>query len=127
MRNMHKPPEVEPDHQVDVYSPSRKRSRINAPFVFNGKSYSRRFICKLSIRGSNSSCGDIVIGLRAIACSCPSLRAPSMCNLPSVNNEGIFEIAKACCMLEKLDIYGCPAISNNGLLAITKNCLILLI
>ncbi|KAJ9140985.1 hypothetical protein P3X46_031572 [Hevea brasiliensis] len=77
---------------------------------------------KLLIRGSNSVRGVTNVGLSAIARGCPSLRALSMWDVPSVGDEGLFEVAKECHLLEKLDLCNCPSISNKGLIAIAENC-----
>lgn len=77
---------------------------------------------KLSIRGSNSTCGVTNLGLKAIASSCPSLKVLSLWNVSSVGDEGLVEIANGCCLLEKLDLSHCPNISDKALLAIAKNC-----
>ncbi|KAF2318054.1 hypothetical protein GH714_041386 [Hevea brasiliensis] len=77
---------------------------------------------KLVIRGSNSVRGVTNLGLSAIAHGCPSLRALSLWDVPSVGDEGLFEVAKECHSLEKLDLCNCPSISNKGLIAIAENC-----
>lgn len=99
----------------------KKATDIRLAAIAVGTS-SRGGLGKLSIRGSNSSCGVTSVGLRAIARGCPSLRALSLWNLPSLGDEGLFEIANGCHMLEKLDLCRCPEISDKGLLAIAKNC-----
>lgn len=83
---------------------------------------SRGGLGKLSICGSNSSRKVTDTGLRAIARSCPSLRALSLWNLPSIGDDGLSEIAHGCHLLEKLDLSHCPSITDKGLLAIAKNC-----
>ncbi|KDP32417.1 hypothetical protein JCGZ_13342 [Jatropha curcas] len=77
---------------------------------------------KLMIRGSNSVRGVTDLGLSAIAHGCPSLRALSLWDVPSVGDEGLFKIAKECHLLEKLDLCNCRSISNKGLIAIAENC-----
>uniref|UniRef100_A0A5B7B4D2 Putative EIN3-binding F-box protein 1-like n=1 Tax=Davidia involucrata TaxID=16924 RepID=A0A5B7B4D2_DAVIN len=77
---------------------------------------------KLSIRGSNSTCGLTNIGLKAIARGCPSLRVLALWNVSCVGDEGLLEIANGCRLLEKLDLCWCPAISDKALLAIAKKC-----
>lgn len=83
---------------------------------------SRGGLGKLSIRGSNSIRGVTDLGLSAVAHGCPSLKALSLWNVPSVGDEGLFEIAKGCPLLEKLDLCHCPSISNKGLIAIAERC-----
>ncbi|MBA0577613.1 hypothetical protein Golob_027906 [Gossypium lobatum] len=78
---------------------------------------------KLSIRGSNSSCGVTNFGLSSIARGCPSLKSLSLWNVPHVGDVGLYEIAKECHLLEKLDLCQCPAVSSKGLIAIAENCL----
>ncbi|OAY31698.1 EIN3-binding F-box protein 1 [Manihot esculenta] len=77
---------------------------------------------KLFIRGSNSVRGVTNLGLSAIAHGCPSLKALSLWDVPSVGDEGLFEVAEECHLLEKLDLCNCPSISNKGLIAIAENC-----
>lgn len=77
---------------------------------------------KLLIRGSNSVRGVTNLGLSAIGHGCPSLRALSLWDVPSVGDEGLFKVAKECHLLEKLDLCNCPSISNKGLIAIAENC-----
>lgn len=77
---------------------------------------------KLSIRGSNPTCGVTDTGLKAIARGCPSLRALSLWNVSSVSDEGLSEIAQGCHLLEKLDLCHCPAITDESLMAIAKSC-----
>ncbi|KAF5196540.1 Ein3-binding f-box protein [Thalictrum thalictroides] len=82
---------------------------------------SRGGLGKLIIRGSNSTRGVTNIGLSAVARGCPSLRALSLWNVPSIGDEGLIEIAKGCNKLEKLDLCQCP-ISDKSLFAIANNC-----
>lgn len=77
---------------------------------------------KLSIWGSNSTCGPTNFGLSAIAHGCPSLRTLSLSNVSSIGDEGLIELANGCHMLEKLDLQHCPSISDRGLIAIAKRC-----
>ncbi|XP_010555012.1 PREDICTED: EIN3-binding F-box protein 2-like [Tarenaya hassleriana] len=77
---------------------------------------------KLSIHGSDFSSKVTDVGLRAIACGCPSLRVLSLWNLPSVGDSGLYEIAQSCPALEKLDLSRCPGITDKGLAAIADNC-----
>lgn len=77
---------------------------------------------KLSVRGSNAVRGVTNFGLSAIARGCPSLRALSLWNVPTIGDEGLIEIARECHSLEKLDLCQCPSISNRGLVAIAENC-----
>lgn len=83
---------------------------------------SRGGLGKLLIRGSNCVRGVTNLGVSAIAHGCPSLRALSLWNVPSVGDEGLLELAKECNVLEKLDLCNCPSISNKGLIAIAENC-----
>ncbi|KDP33594.1 hypothetical protein JCGZ_07165 [Jatropha curcas] len=110
--------EIEDDGYLSRSLEGKKATDIGLAAIAVGTS-SRGGLGKLSIRGSR---GVTSVGLRAIARGCPSLRALSLWNLPSVGNEGLFEIANGCHMLEKLDLCGCPAISDKGLLAIAKSC-----
>ncbi|EEF46965.1 EIN3-binding F-box protein 1 [Ricinus communis] len=113
--------EIEGDGYLSRSLEGKKATDIRLAAIAVGTA-TRGGLGKLSIRGSNSSCGVTAVGLRAIARGCPSLRALSLWNLPFVSDEGLFEIANGCHMLEKLDLCGCPAISDKGLLAIAKNC-----
>ncbi|PIA32403.1 hypothetical protein AQUCO_04500187v1 [Aquilegia coerulea] len=76
---------------------------------------------KLIIRGSNSTRGVTNVGLSAIARGCPSLRALSLWNVPSIGDEGLIEIVKGCNKLEKLDLSQC-LISDKSLIATANNC-----
>ncbi|KAL3500886.1 hypothetical protein ACH5RR_039979 [Cinchona calisaya] len=77
---------------------------------------------KLSIRGSNSSCGVTDFGIKAIAYNCTSLKVLSLWNTPAISDDGLIEIASGCHQLEKLDISHCTAVSDKALLSIAKNC-----
>ncbi|KAK9130682.1 hypothetical protein Sjap_011169 [Stephania japonica] len=77
---------------------------------------------KLTIRGTHSTRGVTNSGLSAIARGCPSLKALTLWNVPSVGDDGLREIASNCRMLEKLDLCQCPEISGKGLAAIAKGC-----
>ncbi|KAL8037511.1 hypothetical protein ABFX02_11G044400 [Erythranthe guttata] len=99
----------------------KKATDIRLAAIAVGTS-SRGGLGKLSIRGSNSSRGVTNHGLSVIARGCPSLRALSLWNVPSVGDEGLFEIARECHSLEKLDLCQCPLITNKGLSAIAENC-----
>ncbi|KAL2507021.1 EIN3-binding F-box protein 1 [Forsythia ovata] len=77
---------------------------------------------KLSIRGAISIRGVTNLGLKAIARGCPSLRALSLWNISSIDDEGLFEIANGCRLLEKLDLCQCSTITDKSLLAIAKSC-----
>lgn len=77
---------------------------------------------KLSVRGNNSPRGVTNHGFSAIAHCCPSLRALSLWNVHSVDDEGLFEISRNCHLLVKLDLSECSSISNKGLAAIAKSC-----
>ncbi|KAF3453709.1 hypothetical protein FNV43_RR04150 [Rhamnella rubrinervis] len=99
----------------------KKATDIRLAAIAIGTS-SRGGLGKLSIRGSNSVRRVTNFGLSAIARGCPSLKALSLWNVPSVGDEGLFEIAKGCPLLEKLDLCQCPSISNKGLIAIAKSC-----
>ncbi|PON89023.1 F-box domain containing protein [Trema orientale] len=83
---------------------------------------SRGGLGKLLIRGSNTIRGVTDLGLSTIARGCPSLKALSLWNVPSVGDEGLYEIAKGCPLLEKLDLCQCPSVTNKGLIAIAENC-----
>ncbi|KAL7150897.1 hypothetical protein ABFS83_05G144900 [Erythranthe nasuta] len=77
---------------------------------------------KLSIRGSNETCGPTNLGLKAISRGCPSLRALSLWDVSSVSDEGLCEIASACHSLEDIQLFHCSNITDKGLVAIAKNC-----
>ncbi|GFQ05508.1 ein3-binding F-box protein 1 [Phtheirospermum japonicum] len=77
---------------------------------------------KLSIRGSDSTCGPTNAGLKAIARGCPGLRALSLWNLSSFGDDGLCDIATGCRFLEKIDLSHCPAITDKGLIAIAMSC-----
>ncbi|XP_022851273.1 EIN3-binding F-box protein 1-like, partial [Olea europaea var. sylvestris] len=83
---------------------------------------SRGGLGKLSVRGATPVQGVTNLGLNAIARGCPSLRALSLWNISSIDDEGLFEIANGCHLLEKLDLCQCPTITDKGLIAIAKNC-----
>jgi len=83
---------------------------------------SRGGLGKLSIRGSNASRKVTNFGLKAIARGCPSLKALSLWNVPSIGDEGLYQVATGCHLLEKLDLCQCPAITDKSLLAIAANC-----
>lgn len=110
--------EIEGDGFLSRSVEGKKASDIRLAAIAVGTA-SRGGLGKLSIRGSHRV---TAVGLRAIARGCPSLKALSLWNLPSVSDEGLFEIATGCNMLEKLDLCGCPAISDKGLLELAKNC-----
>ncbi|KAF7849083.1 hypothetical protein BT93_L1264 [Corymbia citriodora subsp. variegata] len=76
---------------------------------------------KLSIKGSKSS-RVTNLGLGAIARGCPSLKALSLWNLPSVGDEGLLEVANGCHQLEKLDLCQCPNITDKFLVTVARNC-----
>ncbi|KAL7259775.1 hypothetical protein ACSBR1_005612 [Camellia fascicularis] len=112
--------EIESDGHLTRCLEGKKATDIRLAAIAVGTS-SRGGLGKLSIRGSNSTCRVTNDGLTAIAHGCPSLRALSLWNVPSIGDEGMFEIAKECHLLEKLDLCQCPSISNKGLIAIAEN------
>ncbi|KAK9742225.1 hypothetical protein RND81_03G157100 [Saponaria officinalis] len=93
--------------------------RLAAIAVGNG---GRGGLGKLMIRGSNPVRGVTNLGLKAVARCCPSLKALTLWNVPSVGDEGFIEIANGCNRLEKLDISNCPSITDKALVAIAMNC-----
>lgn len=113
--------ELQSDGYLTRCLEGKKATDIRLAAIAIGTS-SRGGLGKLSIRGSNSVRGVTNLGLSAIARGCPSLKALSLWNVPSVGDEGLFEIAKGCPLLEKLDLCHCPSISNKGLIAIAKSC-----
>lgn len=113
--------ELEGDGYLSRCLEGKKATDIRLAALAIGTS-SRGGLGKLSIRGGNSFCGVTNLGLKAIACGCPSLRALSLWNLSCIGDEGLSEIAGGCHMLEKLDICQCPSISDKALIAVVKNC-----
>ncbi|XP_028779273.1 EIN3-binding F-box protein 1 [Neltuma alba] len=83
---------------------------------------SRGGLGKLSIRGGDSGCAVTNLGLRAVAHGCPSLKALSLWNVTTIDDEGLIEIASGCPQLKKLDLCCCPTISDKALIAVAKNC-----
>ncbi|KAI9106700.1 hypothetical protein K1719_022228 [Acacia pycnantha] len=83
---------------------------------------SRGGLGKLSIRGGNSGCAVTNLGLRAVAHGCPSLKALSLWNVSTIDDEGLIKIASGCPQLKKLDLCYCPMISDKALIAVAKNC-----
>ncbi|KAA8521570.1 hypothetical protein F0562_012243 [Nyssa sinensis] len=113
--------EIEGDGYLSRSLEGKKATDVRLAAIAVGTG-SRGGLGKLSIRGSNSTCGVTNVGLKAIARGCPSLRALSLWNVSSVGDEGLLEIANGCHLLEKLDLCQCPAISDKAVLAIAKNC-----
>ncbi|XP_047948141.1 EIN3-binding F-box protein 1-like [Salvia hispanica] len=113
--------EVECDGFLTRCVEGKKATDVRLSAIAVGTS-SRGGLGKLSIRGSNSIRGVSNSGLSAIARGCPSLKALSLWNVPSIGDEGLFEIARECHSLEKLDLCQCPSISNKGLAAVAKSC-----
>ncbi|KAG6424172.1 hypothetical protein SASPL_114585 [Salvia splendens] len=113
--------EVECDGYLTRCVEGKKATDVRLSAIAVGTS-SRGGLGKLSIRGSNSLRGVSNSGLSAIARGCPSLKALSLWNVPSIGDEGLFEIARECHSLEKLDLCQCPSISNKGLAAVAKSC-----
>ncbi|KAK6151774.1 hypothetical protein DH2020_014409 [Rehmannia glutinosa] len=113
--------EMECDGYLTRCVEGKKATDVRLAAIAVGTS-SRGGLGKLSIRGSNSFRGVSNVGLSVIARGCPSLRALSLWNVPSVGDEGLFEIARECRSLEKLDLCECPSISNMGLAAIAESC-----
>lgn len=113
--------EMECDGYLTRCVEGKKATDLRLAAIAVGTS-SRGGLGKLSIRGSNSTRGVSNVGLSVIARGCPSLRALSLWNVPSVGDEGLFDIARECHSLEKLDLCQCPMISNKGLAAIAESC-----
>lgn len=113
--------ELECDGYLTRCVEGKKATDVRLAAIAVGTS-SRGGLGKLSIRGSNSLRGVSDLGLSVIARGCPSLKALSLWNVPSIGDEGLFEIARECHSLEKLDLCQCPSISNRGLVAIAESC-----
>lgn len=84
--------EIESNGHLTRCLEGKKATDIRLAAIAVGTS-SRGGLGKLSIRGSNSTCRVTNDGLTAIAHGCPSLRALSLWNVPSIGDEGMFEIA----------------------------------
>ncbi|PIA56996.1 hypothetical protein AQUCO_00600010v1 [Aquilegia coerulea] len=112
--------EIESDGYLTRCLEGKKATDIRLASIAVGTG-SRGGLGKLIIRGSNSTRGVTNVGLSAIARGCPSLRALSLWNVPSIGDEGLIEIAKGCNKLEKLDLSQC-LISDKSLIAIANNC-----
>ncbi|GMI89226.1 EIN3-binding F box protein 1 [Hibiscus trionum] len=114
-------PSLEDDGYLTRCLEGKKATDVRLAAVAVGTS-GRGGLGKLSIRGSNSSCGVTNFGLSSIARGCPSLKSLSLWSVPRVGDEGLYDIAKECHLLEKLDLCQCPSVSNKGLIAIAENC-----
>ncbi|KAK8319067.1 hypothetical protein E1A91_A13G213000v1 [Gossypium mustelinum] len=113
--------DVEGDGYLSRVLEGKKATNVRLAAIAVGTA-SRGGLGKLSIRGSNSTCGVTNVGLRAISRGCPSLRVLSLWDSSSVGDQGLCEIADGCHQLEKLDLCHCPAITDKSLLAVAKGC-----
>ncbi|KAJ4839322.1 hypothetical protein Tsubulata_018136 [Turnera subulata] len=113
--------DVEGDGYLSRSLEGKKATDVRLAAIAVGTA-SRGGLGKLSIRGSSATRGVTNTGLRAIARSCPSLRALSMWNLPAIEDGGLSEIANGCHLLEKLDLSHCSSITDKSLVAIANNC-----